>query len=165
MARSVAHRIVAKHASMFNGSLGAAMAPAARTTTSANGGTTNKERLLNGKAPTMRPSPLNGADMMDGNKEPPFLNNICPSVGTIGHPYSCARWGCKYNTKAKGCNDGKLCLGCHICPWKPNGPSVLLSVSDSNLSCVERSSVQEWQERLMQSFWKNWEIALYRICR
>jgi hypothetical protein len=40
----------------------------------------------------------------------------CPSVGSIGHPHSCA-FPCKYNSKANGCKDGKLCTRCHLCHW------------------------------------------------
>lgn len=39
-----------------------------------------------------------------------------PSVGSIGHPQSCAV-GCKYQHKPAGCKDGKLCSRCHLCRW------------------------------------------------
>jgi len=42
----------------------------------------------------------------------------CPSVGSIGHPFSCSGIGCKYIKKAKGCKDGQCCLRCHLCPWR-----------------------------------------------
>jgi hypothetical protein len=41
----------------------------------------------------------------------------CPvSVGSIGHPHSCAP-ACKYNGKKAGCKDGQLCDRCHLCRW------------------------------------------------
>lgn len=40
-----------------------------------------------------------------------------PSVGSIGHPNTCAGLGCKYNNKARGCKDGKFCVRCHLCQW------------------------------------------------
>jgi len=43
---------------------------------------------------------------------------LCPSVGSIGHPFYCSGQGCKYNGKAKGCKDGSLCVRCHLCPWR-----------------------------------------------
>jgi hypothetical protein len=39
-----------------------------------------------------------------------------PSVGSIGHPHSCAH-ACKYNGKKAGCKDGHLCNRCHLCRW------------------------------------------------
>jgi hypothetical protein len=48
-----------------------------------------------------------------------------PSIGSHGHPHTCVGMGCKYNDKARGCKDGKLCLRCHLCRWtryaKPAG--------------------------------------------
>lgn len=41
----------------------------------------------------------------------------CPSVGSIGHPFTCAS-ACKYARKQRGCKDGKLCLCCHLCVWR-----------------------------------------------
>jgi hypothetical protein len=38
------------------------------------------------------------------------------SIGSIGHPHSCAP-ACKYNGKKAGCKDGRLCNRCHICRW------------------------------------------------
>lgn len=38
------------------------------------------------------------------------------SVGSIGHPHSCAA-ACKYHSKPAGCKDGKLCTRCHLCRW------------------------------------------------
>eukprot|EP00434_Breviolum_minutum_P000385 symbB.v1.2.000325.t1/scaffold6.1/size569917/28 len=40
-----------------------------------------------------------------------------PSMGSYGHPLSCAP-ACKYNSKSKGCKDGALCDHCHLCRWK-----------------------------------------------
>merc|ERR1719440_1327764 len=41
---------------------------------------------------------------------------VSVSVGSIGHPHSCAP-ACKYNGKKTGCKDGQLCDRCHICRW------------------------------------------------
>lgn len=40
----------------------------------------------------------------------------CPSVGSIGHPHTCAE-ACKFYPKARGCKDGALCTRCHLCRW------------------------------------------------
>jgi hypothetical protein len=40
-----------------------------------------------------------------------------PSVGSIGHPYTCAE-PCKYLNKSRGCKDAALCDRCHLCEWK-----------------------------------------------
>mmetsp|Transcript_127416 Transcript_127416/g.318100 ORF Transcript_127416/g.318100 Transcript_127416/m.318100 type:complete len:292 (-) Transcript_127416:122-997(-) len=40
----------------------------------------------------------------------------CPSTGSLGHPYTCAR-ACKFHTKPRGCKDGALCAHCHLCHW------------------------------------------------
>mmetsp|Transcript_23599 Transcript_23599/g.60274 ORF Transcript_23599/g.60274 Transcript_23599/m.60274 type:complete len:277 (-) Transcript_23599:458-1288(-) len=42
---------------------------------------------------------------------------LCPSVGSIGHPFSCAG-PCKFLRKGSGCKDGSLCVRCHLCQWK-----------------------------------------------
>lgn len=61
--------------------------------------------------------------MPEGGNEASFCSGICPSVGfcpsvgSFGHPLTCAGQGCKYNGKVKGCKDGRLCLRCHLCPW------------------------------------------------
>jgi len=36
------------------------------------------------------------------------------SVGTIGHPLSCSKLGCKF---AARCKDGASCTRCHLCVW------------------------------------------------
>lgn len=41
----------------------------------------------------------------------------CSSLGSMGHPYSCAA-ACKYAMKANGCKDGAMCDHCHLCRWK-----------------------------------------------
>eukprot|EP00405_Crypthecodinium_cohnii_P015062 CAMPEP_0206461906 /NCGR_PEP_ID=MMETSP0324_2-20121206/25647_1 /ASSEMBLY_ACC=CAM_ASM_000836 /TAXON_ID=2866 /ORGANISM="Crypthecodinium cohnii, Strain Seligo" /LENGTH=192 /DNA_ID=CAMNT_0053933931 /DNA_START=72 /DNA_END=650 /DNA_ORIENTATION=+ len=41
----------------------------------------------------------------------------CPSVGSLGHPHSCAE-GCKYQQRRGTCKDGRLCVRCHLCAWK-----------------------------------------------
>ncbi|OLQ00808.1 hypothetical protein AK812_SmicGene16495 [Symbiodinium microadriaticum] len=44
-------------------------------------------------------------------------SNWCVSIGSQGHPFSCAA-PCKYYAKAKGCKDGANCDHCHLCRWK-----------------------------------------------
>jgi hypothetical protein len=57
----------------------------------------------------------------DGNgQENAALNNgmlAAVSVGSIGHPHSCAE-ACKYQSKPRGCKDGASCDRCHLCEWK-----------------------------------------------
>jgi len=39
------------------------------------------------------------------------------SVGSVGHPHSCAG-ACKFaKKKSRGCKDGSACLRCHLCIW------------------------------------------------
>eukprot|EP00927_Polykrikos_kofoidii_P015401 TRINITY_DN16843_c0_g1_i1.p1 TRINITY_DN16843_c0_g1~~TRINITY_DN16843_c0_g1_i1.p1 ORF type:complete len:383 (-),score=76.37 TRINITY_DN16843_c0_g1_i1:68-1156(-) len=40
-----------------------------------------------------------------------------PSVGSLGHPLSCAA-PCKYFAKPRGCKDGDACDRCHECSWR-----------------------------------------------
>lgn len=47
----------------------------------------------------------------------PWVPDPWPSVGSVGHPYTCAGLGCKYSNKARGCKDGNLCTRCHLCHW------------------------------------------------
>eukprot|EP00931_Biecheleriopsis_adriatica_P103145 TRINITY_DN78023_c0_g1_i1.p1 TRINITY_DN78023_c0_g1~~TRINITY_DN78023_c0_g1_i1.p1 ORF type:complete len:187 (-),score=41.71 TRINITY_DN78023_c0_g1_i1:147-656(-) len=47
----------------------------------------------------------------------PSAPELCPSVGSIGHPQSCGL-ACKYNWKPRGCKDGSMCIRCHKCSWK-----------------------------------------------
>lgn len=46
----------------------------------------------------------------------PAAMDQCPSVGSIGHPYTCAE-ACKFHPKDRGCKDGALCTRCHVCRW------------------------------------------------
>lgn len=55
----------------------------------------------------------------DGNgNEPtkPRASAVQVSIGSLGHPLSCAA-PCKFNSKKAGCKDGRLCDRCHICRW------------------------------------------------
>jgi len=55
----------------------------------------------------------------DGNgNEPtkPRASTTEVSIGSLGHPLSCAA-PCKFNSKKAGCKDGRLCDRCHICRW------------------------------------------------
>lgn len=47
----------------------------------------------------------------------PWVSYPWPSIGSVGHPHSCAGLGCKYSNKARGCKDGQLCTRCHLCHW------------------------------------------------
>lgn len=56
--------------------------------------------------------------------------DVCPSVGSIGHPWACAE-ACKYFKKSWGCYWGKNCHNCHLCTrhhlskWRrPNSAAV-----------------------------------------
>lgn len=45
--------------------------------------------------------------------------NLCMpalSIGSIGHPHSCAA-ACRYHGKMGGCKDGNQCDRCHLCKW------------------------------------------------
>jgi len=49
--------------------------------------------------------------------------NLCLStlsMGSVGHPHSCAA-ACKYHTKKAGCKDGYKCTRCHLCKWSRYG--------------------------------------------
>lgn len=63
--------------------------------------------------------------------------DFCPSVGSIGHPYSCAD-ACKYHRKTKGCKDGALCVRCHLCQW----------IRRSNIS-LEKMQLQQLADQVM----------------
>jgi len=67
--------------------------------------------LLAGSTPGGPPFGAEGPDASEAAME------TCPSVGTIGHPYTCGN-ACKYARKQKGCKDGKLCVCCHLCVWR-----------------------------------------------
>jgi hypothetical protein len=47
---------------------------------------------------------------------PEVTQDDTPSVGSIGHPFSC-NIACKYYFKKHGCKDGRLCERCHLCRW------------------------------------------------
>jgi len=48
---------------------------------------------------------------------PPLFGEDVPTVGSIGHPFSCSS-ACKYHSKPKGCKDGRCCVRCHLCSWR-----------------------------------------------
>lgn len=56
------------------------------------------------------------AAVEDGKLDTDLIGPSCPSVGSFGHPNSCAM-PCKYNGKQAGCKDGELCTRCHLCKW------------------------------------------------
>jgi len=41
---------------------------------------------------------------------------VVMSAGTVGHPHSCRKLGCKFASRA-GCKEGASCLRCHLCLW------------------------------------------------
>jgi len=47
----------------------------------------------------------------------PSAPSSFPSVGSIGHPFSCCGVGCKFKDKVRGCKDGPFCAYCHLCHW------------------------------------------------
>mmetsp|Transcript_141491 Transcript_141491/g.452320 ORF Transcript_141491/g.452320 Transcript_141491/m.452320 type:complete len:289 (-) Transcript_141491:41-907(-) len=65
--------------------------------------------------PSPPPAPLaNVSD--DGSSAGSSSNPQVISVGSVGHPFSCAE-ACKFSCKPKGCKDGATCLRCHACDW------------------------------------------------
>jgi len=68
--------------------------------------------ILGGQASD--PAKLLTGDMI--GLQPVHRCAACPSVGSIGHPYSCQP-PCKYNTKGARCKDYQNCVRCHICKW------------------------------------------------
>jgi len=44
--------------------------------------------------------------------DPPVLM----SVGSVGHPYTCSKLGCKFAAR-RGCKEGAACSRCHLCVW------------------------------------------------
>lgn len=47
----------------------------------------------------------------------PAPRSVVVSKGTIGHPHSCRRLGCKFASKERGCREGAECPRCHLCVW------------------------------------------------
>mmetsp|Transcript_31952 Transcript_31952/g.72906 ORF Transcript_31952/g.72906 Transcript_31952/m.72906 type:complete len:219 (+) Transcript_31952:73-729(+) len=41
------------------------------------------------------------------------------SIGSAGHPFSCAL-PCKYKNRKTGCRGGRQCHCCHLCSWSRN---------------------------------------------
>jgi len=56
-----------------------------------------------------------------------------PTVGSWGHPVSCAV-ACKYAYKARGCKDGANCTRCHLCPWRRKCARADMGKDDSEAS-------------------------------
>mmetsp|Transcript_9811 Transcript_9811/g.17626 ORF Transcript_9811/g.17626 Transcript_9811/m.17626 type:complete len:222 (-) Transcript_9811:443-1108(-) len=50
----------------------------------------------------------------------------CLSLGSRGHPFTCAA-ACKYYPKKRGCKDGMNCDRCHLCTWTRTPPDALKS--------------------------------------
>mmetsp|Transcript_14335 Transcript_14335/g.22861 ORF Transcript_14335/g.22861 Transcript_14335/m.22861 type:complete len:254 (-) Transcript_14335:91-852(-) len=68
-----------------------------------------------GGQPTLWVTPFSPISELD-NGDAAYASE--PSVGSRGHPYTCAE-ACKYMSKKRGCKDGVDCDRCHLCPWKP----------------------------------------------
>jgi hypothetical protein len=47
-------------------------------------------------------------------EEEPETMSDWPSIGSVGHPVSCAE-ACKYYRKARSCKQGRSCTRCHLC--------------------------------------------------
>eukprot|EP00930_Biecheleria_cincta_P005536 TRINITY_DN106465_c0_g1_i1.p1 TRINITY_DN106465_c0_g1~~TRINITY_DN106465_c0_g1_i1.p1 ORF type:complete len:299 (-),score=27.38 TRINITY_DN106465_c0_g1_i1:208-1104(-) len=67
-----------------------------------------------------RPKPGSTQNLPGNDAEPiddasPTKNPVM-SVGTRGHPHSCAP-ACKYFRRKQGCRDGEACTQCHACTW------------------------------------------------
>mmetsp|Transcript_5418 Transcript_5418/g.13135 ORF Transcript_5418/g.13135 Transcript_5418/m.13135 type:complete len:452 (+) Transcript_5418:179-1534(+) len=48
---------------------------------------------------------------------------VVVSIGTVGHPHSCAE-PCRYIRRKGGCRDGEACSLCHYCQWRRRGGKV-----------------------------------------
>jgi len=78
--------------------------------------------LLGDWASKMREQQTNiTPDLIVDNQMPPGMSllaaaNGCCSVGSIGHPKTCAA-PCKFAYKPSGCKDGINCTRCHLCWW------------------------------------------------
>lgn len=61
------------------------------------------------------------ADFASGiNNSTQALSEKAPlqeSVGSRGHPHSCAE-GCRYVKRKGGCRNGSACPDCHLCAWR-----------------------------------------------
>jgi hypothetical protein len=42
--------------------------------------------------------------------------HVMMSVGSVGHPYTCSKLGCKFAAR-RGCKEGAACSRCHLCVW------------------------------------------------
>jgi hypothetical protein len=49
------------------------------------------------------------------DEPPPPVPTV--SIGSVGHPFSCAG-ACKFVRRKRGCKDGSNCDRCHICVWR-----------------------------------------------
>jgi hypothetical protein len=70
-----------------------------------------------------------------------------PSVGSIGHPFSC-NIPCKFQSKKNkaGCKDGKLCSRCHLCHWRRSYERT----TDKEDNGVSKSFAPESQGAILQ---------------
>mmetsp|Transcript_60085 Transcript_60085/g.155257 ORF Transcript_60085/g.155257 Transcript_60085/m.155257 type:complete len:297 (-) Transcript_60085:31-921(-) len=62
----------------------------------------------------------------DGSSTGSSSNPQVISVGSVGHPFSCAE-ACKFSCKPKGCKDGATCLRCHACDWSRHSRTRLVA--------------------------------------
>jgi len=79
---------------------------------------TSKDALALGVPPTVQ-FPDTALVMASHGVAAPVsdVSDLWPSIGSVGHPHTCAGLGCKYSGKARGCKDGNLCTRCHLCRW------------------------------------------------
>jgi len=62
------------------------------------------------------PSPDACYTQVPTNLNPCLLPASVPSLGSVGHPYGCAK-ACKFNKTLAGCKDRSTCKRCHLCRW------------------------------------------------
>mmetsp|Transcript_76309 Transcript_76309/g.200197 ORF Transcript_76309/g.200197 Transcript_76309/m.200197 type:complete len:417 (-) Transcript_76309:298-1548(-) len=86
-----------------------------------------------GNPPVCEPCmPTSGA-VLDGTLGESLLN-VGPahlSVGSIGHPQSCAT-ACRYVKRHSGCREDVLCQCCHLCFWQRRGVKVAAQAQDAS---------------------------------
>mmetsp|Transcript_147503 Transcript_147503/g.268930 ORF Transcript_147503/g.268930 Transcript_147503/m.268930 type:complete len:254 (-) Transcript_147503:129-890(-) len=80
-----------------------------------------------------------------GKSKAPETGSECMptvSIGSVGHPLTCAE-PCKYVMKKnRGCKDGAACNRCHLCEWKKRGPRKTKEVKDAPSTSPDAPSAQ-----------------------
>jgi len=63
------------------------------------------------------------------------------SIGSVGHPYSCAH-PCKWHTRSeKGCKEGDACAFCHLCKWTKSAQKDRMRERKTSSNLIMDSSV------------------------